>query len=119
MYGNGRTWGHNSIGVTSPATTWYLAEGSTAGGFETWVLVQNPTDDPANVDLTFMTPEGLMAGPSEIIGAGSRRSFNVAAYAGEMPEVSTRVTSDRPVIAERAMYGNGRTWGHNSIGHRK
>ena len=41
MYGNNRTWGHDSIGVTSPASTWYLAEGCTAGGTETWVLIQN------------------------------------------------------------------------------
>ncbi|MDD5667360.1 MAG: hypothetical protein PHS26_08640, partial [Actinomycetota bacterium] len=31
--------------------SWYLAEGCTAGGFDTWVLVQNPNDEPANVVL--------------------------------------------------------------------
>ncbi|MBU4489203.1 MAG: hypothetical protein KKE79_01035, partial [Actinobacteria bacterium] len=45
---------HDSIGVTEPNKTWYLAEGSTAGGFETWVLVQNPGTETATVDLTFM-----------------------------------------------------------------
>ncbi|RJP33359.1 MAG: hypothetical protein C4536_04335, partial [Actinobacteria bacterium] len=33
-----RTWAHDSIGVTSPSTLWYLAEGCTAGDFETWLL---------------------------------------------------------------------------------
>ena len=42
MYDAGRTWGTCSIGAVAPATTWYLAEGSTGEGFETWVLVQNP-----------------------------------------------------------------------------
>jgi hypothetical protein len=42
MYGGNRTWAHDSIGVTAPAPVWYLAEGSTEGGMETWVLVQNP-----------------------------------------------------------------------------
>ncbi|MBN2167808.1 MAG: hypothetical protein JW738_01070, partial [Actinobacteria bacterium] len=27
---------HGSIGATAPSDTWYLAEGSTQGGFETW-----------------------------------------------------------------------------------
>jgi len=67
MYGNNRTWGHDSIGVGEPRAIWYLAEGSTAGGFETWVLVQNPNDTPANVTLTFMTPGGTVAGPSEVL----------------------------------------------------
>ncbi|NPV60915.1 MAG: hypothetical protein HPY75_14790, partial [Actinobacteria bacterium] len=30
--------------------------------------------------------------------------------------VSTLVESDRPVVAERAVYWNGRTGGHDSIG---
>ena len=38
------------------STTWYLAEGSTAGGFETWVLVQNPNTDPVTVDLDLQDP---------------------------------------------------------------
>ncbi|MEW6554409.1 MAG: hypothetical protein AB1384_09000, partial [Actinomycetota bacterium] len=36
MYWNGRAGGHDSVGVTSPAPVWYLAEGATAGEFETW-----------------------------------------------------------------------------------
>jgi hypothetical protein len=56
MYGQDRTWGHDSIGVTTPAQDWYLAEGCTAGGFETWVLVQNPNSSAASVHLTYMTP---------------------------------------------------------------
>ena len=35
--------GHCSVGATSSDTIWYLPEGSSAWGFETWVLVQNPT----------------------------------------------------------------------------
>ena len=34
-----------------PAPTWYLAEGCTAPGFETWVLVQNPGDTKATIDM--------------------------------------------------------------------
>lgn len=34
-----RDWGTCASAVSSPANTWYLAEGCTASGFETWVLV--------------------------------------------------------------------------------
>ncbi len=84
MYGNGRAWAHDSIGVTAPAETWYLAEGSTGEGFETWVLVQNPgTSDAVSVDLTLMTGSGSQAPAGlqdVIIQAGTRRSFNLGEY---------------------------------------
>ena len=103
MYYNNRTCAHDSIGVTAPDYDWYLAEGSTAGGFETWVLVQNPGGDTASVDLNFMTDEGLQGGPNLQIAGGSRESVNVADYV-QTYNVSTKVTSSEPVVAERAMY---------------
>ena len=33
---------HAETAIAEPATTWYLAEGSTAGGFELFYLLQNP-----------------------------------------------------------------------------
>ena len=116
MYGPGRQWGHDSIGVTGPSTAWYLAEGCTNGGFETWVVVQNPNDVPAAVELTYMTPDGERPGPTVELAANTRRTFNASDDVPGEWEVSATVTSDLPVIAERAMYGSGRQWGHASIG---
>jgi len=129
MYWNGggeqRRAAHDSVGVTSPDTEWYLAEGSTGldekGTFETWVLVQNPGDDTANVELYYQTPVGEKKGPEVSLGAHSRESVNVAATVPAEWSVSTRVVSDMPVIAERAMYWNPaggaiRQAAHNSIG---
>ncbi|MBN2168777.1 MAG: C39 family peptidase [Actinobacteria bacterium] len=116
MYGNNRTWGHDSIGVTDPAETWYLAEGCTNGGFETWILVQNPNDSAAEVTLTYMTADGKKTGPTVELPANSRQTFFAADSVPDNWDVSTLVTSDKPVIAERAMYGNNRTWGHDSVG---
>jgi len=107
-YWNSRIEGHDSIGTTAPAKTWYLAEGSTGAGFESWVLVQNPNSSPANVQLTYMTPTGPVTGPSETIAANSRKTFNVAETVPGVYEVSTKVTSNAPVIAERAMYGDAK-----------
>ena len=96
---------------------WYLAEGCTQGGMETWVLVQNPGDTQVTVDLTFMTSAGEQAGPQDFpIPARSRHSFNLGSYVTDW-DVSTKVTASDKVICERAMYGNGRTWAHDSIGY--
>ena len=108
--------GHDSIGVSAPSKAWYLAEGCTNGGFETWVLVQNPNPTPASVTLTYMTDLGSVPGPTATIPANSRKTFNVADYVPSTWSVSTQVTSAQPVIAERSMYGNNRQWGTDSIG---
>ncbi len=99
-----RIGGHNSIGSTSPSETWYLAEGSTGGTFETWVLVQNPGQDTANIQLTYMTDSGERPGPTDQIPAGNRRTYRVNDTVPDEFNVSTRVTSDKDVIAERSMY---------------
>ena len=116
MFSSDRTWAHNATGVRSADTTWYLAEGSTGPGFETWILVQNPSSEDADVRLTYMTPSGPVPGPSVPVGANTRRTLNVADTVPGEYSVSTLVTSDRPVIAERAMYGSGRTWAHGCAG---
>jgi hypothetical protein len=116
MYGNGRQWGHDSIGIAAPQSTWYLPEGCTAPGFETWILVQNPGTEVANVTLTYMTAEGPAGGLTVPVPPNSRHTFNVADRVPGALEVSTMVSADRPVVAERAMYGSDRTWGHDSIG---
>jgi len=139
---------HASIGTTEPGYTWFLAEGSTgitpvdptvednagAGNFESWILVQNPNEIDAMIDINFQTPAGLVPGPQAyIIRAGSRHTFDVSEYVPNEWSVSTTVEAElggSDVIAERAMYwnfpqqytaeGNPNQWkrycGHDSIG---
>ena len=116
VYWNGRRGGSESIGVSELAGTWYLAEGCTGGGFETWVLVQNPGDEAANVEITYMTDSGEVKGPGFSLGARRRESVNVADTVPGTWEVSTKVESSVPVVAERAVYWNGRSEGSLSIG---
>ena len=101
-----RTWGHDSVGVSAASEVWYLAEGCTSGGFETWVLVQNPNPTPANINLTYMTKTGAVPGPGANLPANSRMTFNVADTVPGQWSVSTMVSSDKPVVAERSMYGD-------------
>ncbi len=107
---------HDSIGVAAPSKTWYVAEGSTNGGFETWILVQNPNDVPATASLTYMTPAGQVPGPTITLAPESRKSINVAETVPLEWDVSTKVTSPEPLIVERAVYWNNRGGGHESIG---
>ena len=113
--------------ITSPEPTlynWYLAEGSTGiseeGNFETWVLVQNPGGSTADVTLTYMTSSGAVEGPSLELDPNTRQSVNVADTLDNVWSVSTRVTSNQPIIAERSMYWNTpsvyRQAPHDSIG---
>ncbi|MBC7231156.1 MAG: peptidase S8 [Actinobacteria bacterium] len=115
MYWGGRTDGHSSAGANAPAHDWYLAEGTTAWGFEEYVLVQNPDPDPTAVLVTFMKPGGATQVHRFSMPAYSRLTVNVNSLVAAS-DVSTHVHADRPVVVERAMYWGGRTDGHSSAG---
>ncbi len=112
MYGLDRAWGTCSIGTTPPAVAWFLAEGCT-DGMDTWILVANPGGTAATVSLALDTGEGQQApAPLQnvVVPAGSRVSFHLNDFLTTY-NVSTKVTSDKPVICERAMYGPGQGLG--------
>ena len=107
--------GHSSVGVTSAGKTWYLAEGSSKWGFETWLLIQNPNSKDAQVTITYMI-EGQGPVPKvKTVPANSRASFSMETDIGQK-DASIKVDSSLPVIPERAMYRNNRREGHVSIG---
>ena len=122
--GANRAMGHETIGATMPATTSYLAEGTTAWGFTTYVLVQNPNPVTANVKLSLLTSLGKLDGPTAAMPPNSRKTFNLNNYINVGPlakglDASTVVNSDVPVVAERAMYwynNVGKEGGHDTIG---
>jgi hypothetical protein len=119
MYGPGRRWATDSIGARTTATDWYLAEGCTAGGMETWILVQNPNAYDAEIYFDFCTDTGpLHFAHTFIIPAGHRQSFDLGAYLeDDYFGLGTKVHCiSGDVICERAMYGPGREWATDSIG---
>ncbi len=116
-----RSLGHDSIGVTEPGRTWYLAEGASDGGFETWILVQNPGADPVDVDIVYQTDSGPVQGPQETVPGETRRSYLVNRTVRTF-NVSTKVMASGDVICERAVYwtppGSAfKVLGHDSIGY--
>jgi hypothetical protein len=117
IYWNNKIEGTDSIGVTSPARTWYLAEGTTLYPYETWLCIQNPSlTTAANVDITYMTDKGIVPKATITVGAGQRRTLDVSKDVGSNVNVSTRVVSDLDVVCERSMYWDNRRGGHDSIG---
>ncbi len=107
--------GHCSVGATAPSGTWYLADGSSAWGFETWTCVQNPDSSAASVVLTYMVEGSGPLSVRKTVPARSRSTFGMEADIGR-GDASVQVSSDRPVVAERTMYRNERREGQESIG---
>ena len=114
--------GHESVGVTLPSRNWFLAEGATGTFFETFVLFANPSNAPANVAVRYLPASGAPIDKSFTLPSGQRKTINIE---GEDPAlasaaVATQVTSDVPIIVERAQYwpDPASTWyeAHNSFG---
>jgi hypothetical protein len=98
--------GHESAGVTRPSTNWFLAEGATGSFFTTFVLLSNPNPTPAAVTLTYLREGGGTVTSLKTIPAGTRLTINIATEDASLAatSVATRVTSDLPIVVERAMY---------------
>jgi Tol biopolymer transport system component len=98
---------HAETSIARPATTWYLAEGSTGGSFDLFYLLQNPGDAAANVTVNYLLPAPQAPIVKQyVVGPKSRRTIYVdlegAALAGT--DVSAKITADQPILAERSMY---------------
>jgi hypothetical protein len=101
----GRGGGHAAMGVAQPAGNWLFAEGFTAGDFDTYVLLQNPSPASAEVSVTFMLTGGGEVKKDVTIEPYARYTLNVDGVPGlEQAEFSTLVESTTPLVAERAMY---------------
>lgn len=116
--------GHNSVGITSPSTNWFLAEGATGDYFDLFVLVANPGDTTAEIDAQYLLPDGTVITRPYTVGPRSRFTIWVDQEDPELANtaVSTivRSTNAVPVLVERSMWwpGGGNTWqeGHASAG---
>ncbi len=102
----------------------YFAEGTTRsnptdGAFEEWLCLQNAGTADANVTLTYMLADGSTRTQKEVVAKATRKTISVNAAIGAEKDVSTVVTSDQPIVAERPMYFNYRskwTGGHIVMG---
>jgi len=116
--------GHESAGVTAPATRWFLAEGATGSFFHMFILVANPSPQDATVEMQYLLASGQVVTKTHTVAASSRFTVNVATEGPELQSaaMSTIVTSANsvPIVVERAMWwpASGGPWyeAHNSPG---
>ncbi len=119
---------HSESAVPAPATTWYLAEGATIGGFSLFYLLQNPAATPTTVQVRYLRTAGAPLVKTYVLPPRSRTNIwvNVEEFPGlgqalAAAEFSAVVESQdgTPIIVERAMYrsNQGRTFnaGHASM----
>jgi type 1 glutamine amidotransferase len=120
----GELWtaGIDGTGVTTLATTWFLAEGATGTFFDTFVQVANPNPIAARLHVTFQRPFG--AAPLERdydVAALGRLTIPVEQVAPELAGTSVSIavasTNGVPVVAERSMWWPGSDWyeGHATL----
>lgn len=115
--------GHESAGVTTPSTNWFLAEGATGDYFDLFVLIANTNPGPVSATATYLLPDGTTIVRTYTIPADSRFNIWVDLEDARLANtaVSTTLTASAPVVVERAMWWPGptsATWheAHNSPG---
>lgn len=121
MYFDGFGGGHDALGVTTPSTTWYFAEGSTGGNaqtaFETFLLLANSGTTSGQATVDYLLDSGGVVTVTYPVAA--RRRFTVwVDQEGRTVDArlrsaafGIRVTATVPIVAERTMY-----WGTPSTG---
>jgi type 1 glutamine amidotransferase len=107
---SGRYGSHAESSLPSPALDWYFAEGATHGVFDLFYLVQNPSDQAAQVQARYL--RGPVGGGPPIVrtytvGPHQRLTINADFVPGlEAADVAGEFhsTNGTPIIVERAMY---------------
>ena len=79
--------------------------------------INRATERDATVRLTYMTPGGPVEGPAVCLPPGTRKTVHMNQEI-QSAEVSVRLDSDTPVVAERSVYWNNGTGraGHCAAG---
>lgn len=115
--------GHDVVGLEKPEQNFYFAEGCTRNGFVEYLCLMNPGDVAATVAIDYMTGTGEDLYQETTVNPHSRATIEVNEAVGVGKDVSCRVDSDIPIIAERPMYfiygmerGLNRSGGHIVMG---
>ena len=104
MYWGGRIEGHDTIGSDALSTGWFFAEGCTAYGFQTYLLLGNPSDQSVGAVIHYQFADGTTKSMSHQLDPHSRITVNAAEEVGAK-EFSTFIETSAPgIVAERSMY---------------
>ncbi|MBC7248082.1 MAG: VCBS repeat-containing protein [Actinobacteria bacterium] len=118
--------GHDAMGADAPRKEWYFAEGCTRPGFQTWLCLQNPNQAPTRVYIDYLCGDGNNVYREVVMGPRSRSSIpvhgwdvGIGVHDNQHGDVSIKVRSDLPIVAERPVYFNyNGAWngGHDVMG---
>lgn len=98
--------GHCVMGTPSLSQQYYFAEGTTRGGFEEWLTLQNPNQEAITIEAIYQLGEGQgdPVPKSYDVPAGTRQTILVPVEVGDGKDVSVYLSSDSQFLAERPMY---------------
>jgi hypothetical protein len=99
--------GHVSAGAAMPpypSKTLLFAEGTTREGFDEYICIQNPSAKDASVSITYMMDDGENKVETLMVPKRSRATVIPSSTVGYGKDVSARIESDIPIVAERPMY---------------
>ena len=125
IYGmdQGKAWDGGEAAMGNPAlsTQYFLAEGTTIDGFDTYYTLQNPSDDKVcKVVIEYVFGDGTTMSREEWIDPHSRLTVNVNEATQKSADVSGVIYASFPIAIERPMYFNYDgtiTGGHNVCGY--
>lgn len=104
---NGADGATGAKALSSPSTTWYLAEGN-AGFFDTYVLLANPSASPTTATVDFLLDGGGIVRRTYTLNGNARYTVWTNQIAElHLRSFATTVTSAAPILVERAMYFQG------------
>ncbi len=106
MYDPNRTIAHRTVGVTQAASEWYLGEGFTGFGWETFISVGNPGSVDATVTAVYGIDGGSPVTKQIIVPAHSRGTFiarDAASGPGADVAFGVHVTSTQPVVVQEVL----------------
>jgi YVTN family beta-propeller protein len=112
--------GAAASGVTSPASTWYFAEGVTGSFFSSYLLLANAGAVDASVVLTHLRETGDPVVTHHTVPARQRLTVDLGSDDPALADstAGTIVTSNHPIVAERSVYWPKPEWieSHTSAG---
>ncbi len=94
-----------TVGASSLAAQWSLAEGSTQPPFQTSISVLNPNGSATAVRMDFQLENGQVITQNFIANANSKLTVNVGDFLSNNA-FSTKVTTSQPTVVERLMFLN-------------
>ncbi len=113
IYFNYSGWagGHCVMGAVSPSREWIFAEGYTGSNFHEYLCLMNPNQVDAIAHIAYCFTDGTPLERDVPVAKNSRLTLRVNDVVGTGRDVSIKINSDLPIVAERPIYFNYRGCG--------